>query len=98
MRWAMESDALIFERVLSPDGSVWVSPTGERRFFLEHRLVMEGHLGRKLEPLEEVHHKNGKRDDNRIENLEILSQSQHDVVHGDGPKLVPAARDEEGRR
>lgn len=52
-----------------------------RPYVFEHRVVMEQHLGRRLGPEEVVHHINGNRADNRVENLEVFPDNGAHMRH-----------------
>lgn len=67
-------------RYVRRDGYVAIK-IGIRQYELEHRIIAEQMLGRALKPDEQVHHKNGKKADNRPENLEVLTNAEHQKLH-----------------
>jgi len=58
------------------------SGKGTGGYVLEHRLVMEKILGRYLHPDEDVNYRNGVKDDNRPDNLRLVSHFAHFEEHG----------------
>ena len=76
-------------KVVNSNGYVMIKNTyhphaDKQGYVLEHRLVMEKHLGRQLNPKEVVHHINEDKRDNRIENLQLMeSLSAHIKEHNE---------------
>jgi hypothetical protein len=61
----------------------WLPPNWKNPYAREHRIIMAEHLNRPLVDDETVHHKNGNRADNRIENLQLRRKA-----HGEGQVFV----------
>lgn len=53
----------------------------QKGYIFEHRWVVQQMIGRPLEKNEVVHHKNGIKDDNRPENLDLMKKGDHDKIN-----------------
>ena len=66
-----------YRLIKAPDNPM-TNPNG---YMLEHRLVMSRMLSRPLTPNEDIHHVNGNKLDNRLENLQLMSDCAHGTLH-----------------
>ena len=65
-----------YVRIYMPD-----HPDSVGNYILEHRYIMEQHIGRRLDKQKHVHHINQNRSDNRIENLILMEIGEHSREH-----------------
>lgn len=73
--------ALVNVKYLSKEDKSYVtSKLCGHTFMPEHRLVISRHLKRQLRDGELIHHINGVKDDNRIENLELVNPQEHRAI------------------
>lgn len=77
------SSSVLPDRAVRTRTSGYIEEKAEGRWQLQHRVVMARSLGRPLREGESVHHINGDRADNRLENLQLRNGS-----HGPGQRLV----------
>ena len=71
---------------------LYVNENGRRVARREHRVVVERHMSRKLEPWELVHHKDGNKANNAVENLEVMEFGEHTAAHHSGGRKSEDAR------
>lgn len=67
-------------KTLKPSGYIEIT-TGRHKFKTEHRVVIEKHLKRKLKKNEVVHHIDGNRQNNNIDNLIVMDSIDHNRLH-----------------
>lgn len=74
--------------IIAPEGHPYPISGGENKtgYVLEHRLVMEQHLGRYLDPQEVIHHIDGNPSNNSIDNLQLFSSQNEHITKGHGKR------------
>ena len=71
---------------------LYVTENGRKRARREHRVIVEKNIGRRLEPWEVVHHKDGNPSNNAIDNLEVVEFGAHTAEHHAGTRKGYEAR------
>ncbi len=69
-----------YTQILLPLDDFFFSMTNKDGYVMEHRLVMAKSLGRNLHRWEIVHHKNSVRSDNRLGNLQLVTDDRHSQI------------------